>query len=150
MHKPLKSLLLFSVVTLIALAARPLLGGRPQEATPETAPAAASAQAPAAPAVENKNPGKINAEAQAKAKKIYTVDCAMCHGDNGDGQTDVGKSVGLSENWTEAKTLAGKQDQALFDLIRKGKGNMPSEAEGRADNNTVWNLIHYIRTMSKP
>ena len=134
----LKLFLPLSAVILFAFTPTPTMGGQPQEATP--APAATSA----------KNPVKPTADSQAKAKKLYAQDCAMCHGDNGNGQTDIGKSMNLSGDWTDPKTLANKQDDALFDMIRKGKGNMPPEAEGRADNNAVWNLIIYIRNMSKP
>ena len=34
--------------------------------------------------------------------------------------------------------------------IRNGKDKMPPEAAGRANDATVWNLIIYIRNMSKP
>ena len=98
-----------------------------------------------------KNTVKPTPESQAKAKKLYDVDCSMCHGDNGNGQTDLAKSMELSlGDWTDAKTLAGKQDGELFDAIRKGKGKMPAEAEGRADDHMVWNLIIYLRNFSKP
>jgi cytochrome c5 len=139
----LKSFLLLSAVVLVTFAPTLALGGSPQEATPAPAPQ------PAASGI--KNTSKPTPESQAKAKKLYEVDCAMCHGDNGNGQTDLAKSMELTlADWTDPKTLANKQDGELFDAIRAGKGKMPPEAEGRADNNMVWNLILYIRGMSKP
>ena len=76
--------------------------------------------------------------------------CALCHGDNGDGKTDVAKEMGLTlGDWTDPKTLAGKPDQELFNIIRNGKGKMPAEAEGRAKDHEVWNLILYIRGFAK-
>ena len=45
--------------------------------------------------------------------------------------------------------MANELDQALFNAIRNGKGKMPPEAEGRARTTEVWNLIIYIRGMSK-
>ena len=50
---------------------------------------------------------------------------------------------------TDPKTLASKTDQQLFDLIRKGNGQMPPEEEGRAKNDEVKSLIVYLRNMSK-
>ena len=86
----------------------------------------------------------------AKAKAIYQIDCAMCHGDNGNGKTDLGRDMQLAlPDWTKPAELAGKPDQALFSTIRNGKDKMPAEAEGRASDNDVWNLIIYIRAMSK-
>ena len=52
-------------------------------------------------------------------------------------------------DWTDPKTLAGKQDGDLFNSIRNGIGKMPAEAEGRAKNDEVWNLVLYIRGMAK-
>jgi hypothetical protein len=52
-------------------------------------------------------------------------------------------------DWTNPASLSGKLDQSLFNAIRNGKGKMPSEEEGRASDIEVWNLIHYVRGMSK-
>jgi hypothetical protein len=52
-------------------------------------------------------------------------------------------------DWTDPKTLATRSDQQLFDAIRKGKDKMPPEDVGRAKNDEVWNLIIYIRGLSK-
>jgi hypothetical protein len=46
--------------------------------------------------------------------------------------------------------LADMQDWQLFNIIRAGKDKMPPEAEGRASNTEVWNLILYLRSLSKP
>jgi mono/diheme cytochrome c family protein len=138
----LKSFLHFSaaIAILLIFLPTPNLGGMPQEATPAPAPSATG----------GKNPVKATPEAQAKAKKLYAVDCAMCHGDNGNGKTDLAKDMELTlKDWTDPAALANKQDGELFDAIRKGKDKMPPEAEGRASNAEVWNLIHYIRNMSK-
>jgi len=138
MRNPLKSLLFFATVVLLVLAARPLLGGRPQEAAPTPAAEATKAH------------GKLTPEQLAKGKKIYAVDCVLCHGETGDGKTDIAKSMNANPgDWTEGKTLASKQDQDLFNVIRKGKGVMPPEGEGRADDATVWAIIHTIRAMAK-
>jgi cytochrome c5 len=103
-----------------------------------TAPAASHAGVP--------NPVKATADSQAKAKAIYEIDCAMCHGDKGNGQTDLAKSMSLSNvDFTDPKNLEGKADGDLFDIIRNGKDKMPPEAAGRANDDTVWNLIIYIR-----
>ena len=96
-----------------------------------------------------KNPVKATAASQADAKRLFSQDCSMCHGDNGNGQTDLAKGMGLKLlDWSDPKTLAGMDDQALFNAIRNGKDKMPPEAEGRAKNDQVWNLIIYIRKFS--
>jgi mono/diheme cytochrome c family protein len=135
----LKSTLVLFAVILLAFTLAPSLSGTPQEAA---APAPATSAA--------KNPVKPTAESQAKAKKMYEVDCAICHGDNGNGKTDLAKDMQIKlADWTDPSSLAGKSDGDLFNIIRNGKDKMPAEAEGRAKNDEVWNLIIYIRSMSK-
>jgi mono/diheme cytochrome c family protein len=97
------------------------------------------------------NSAKATAAGLERGKKLYAVDCAVCHGDNGNGKTDLATSMNLTlSDWTDPKSLADKPDQELFDAIRKGKGDkMPPEDPGRAKDDDVWNLIHYIRGMSK-
>ena len=129
------------LTALIMFAFSPVPAPRPvaQDATP--APAAASA----------KKPVKPTAESQAKAKKLYAVDCAMCHGDNGNGKTDLASGMQLKlADWTDPNSLSKITDESLFAIIRNGKEKMPPEAEGRAKDDDVWNLIIYIRKMSQP
>ena len=126
----LKNILIFTAALLLILVPAATMGGRPQEST---APKAT---------------GKISAETQAKAKKVYAQDCALCHADNGNGQTDIGKSMNAGD-WTKPDTLGSKSDEALFDLIRKGKGNMPPEADGRADDATLKAIVAHIRSLAK-
>jgi cytochrome c5 len=138
----LKPFLLLSAVILIAFTPTPTMGGRPQEASP--------APAPPPPATAT-NPVKPTAESQAKAKDLYQFDCMLCHAESGNGKSDLGKDMGLTvPDFTDPKTLAGQTDGALFDLIRNGKDKMPPEVAGRANDAMVWNLIIYIRNMSKP
>jgi len=156
----LKSFLLFFAVALLAIACLPLQGRSPQQTAPAPAPAPTPAPAPALtppetvtppPAAVVKNPVKPTAESQAKAKNLYRMDCAMCHGDNGNGKTDIATSMELTiADWSDPKTLAGKEDGELFNIIRNGKDKMPPESSGRATDTEVWNLIIYIRTFSKP
>jgi mono/diheme cytochrome c family protein len=142
-----KPYLLCSAAMLLGFTAASAPGQATQAALPTQTPAAAPVPAGAA---MFKNPVKPTAESQAKAKSLYAIDCAMCHGDNGSGQTDLVKSMELKlGDWSDASTLASKQDNELFSAIRNGKNKMPSEAEGRANDNEIWNLILYIRGFSK-
>lgn len=164
----LKSILLVFAAGLVVAAPLAMAGRAPQQ-QPQT-PAAAEAAAPAQPAAaqatpepqaappagsmptEMKNPVlKPTAESQAKAKQLYAIDCAMCHGDNGNGKTDLATSMAMTlPDLTDSKSLAGHLDGALFNLIRNGKDKMPGEDKARASDTDVWNLVIYVRNMSKP
>ncbi len=93
---------------------------------------------------------KVTADSQAKAKKLYAIDCALCHGATGDGKTDLAKDMQLTLlDWTDDKSLASMQDSELFKTIRNGKNKMPAEDAGRAKDDEVWNLVVYIRSLGK-
>lgn len=151
-------LLLFAgsilVVAIAAGNARQVLA---QAQTPAPAPAVAPAETPApaaAPAQAGnfpRNPVKPTPESQARAKSLYNMDCAVCHGDKGNGKSDLAQSMNLTlADWTDPKSLENHPDGELFGIIRNGKGeHMPPEGEGRAKDDAVWNLIIYIRNFSK-
>jgi len=133
----LKPMLFVSVVALFGISVLATPGSISQDTTP-------------APAAGQKNPVKPTTQSQARAKEMYGFDCAACHGDYGNGKTDLAKDLNLSlDDWSNPATLANKQDQDLFNIIRNGKGKMPPEAEGRAKDEEVWNLIIYIRGLYK-
>ncbi|HLH33339.1 MAG TPA: cytochrome c [Alloacidobacterium sp.] len=95
------------------------------------------------------NPVKPTAESQAHAKKIWGYDCALCHGEKGDGKGDVAADMKLTlKDYTKPDSLKDMTDAQMYDIILKGKGQMPGE-EGRAKPDDVWNLIILIRNMSK-
>jgi len=128
-----KSFALFAVVVLFVVAASSAPALPPQEASQ--------------PAAGGK---KASAESMTKAKKVYEMDCALCHGSTGDGKSDLAKDMSLTMmDWTDPKTLAGQSDQSLIELIRKGKGKMPPEDASRASNDEVKNLVLYIRKFAK-
>jgi cytochrome c5 len=105
--------------------------------------------APSGPATTKANPVKPTAESQAHAKKIWGYDCALCHGEKGDGKGDVADSMKLTlKDYTKPDSLKDMTDGQMYDIILKGKGQMPGE-EGRAKPDDVWNLVIYIRNMSK-
>lgn len=141
----LKSSLLFFATALLAVVCLPMAGGNPQAASPAPALAPAQNAAPA-PVPSGKNPVKPTAESQAKAKALFARDCALCHGDTGDGKNTMSLTI---DDWTNPATLANKPDSDLFATIRNGKNQMPPEDVGRANDNEVWNLIIYIRSLSK-
>jgi mono/diheme cytochrome c family protein len=111
---------------------------------------ALAAPAPGMALQEAKGGAKAVPAASAKGKEIYARDCAMCHGDNGNGQSDLAKDMQLTlKDWTDPKSLADVSDQQLFDMIRKGKDKMPPEDPGRAKDDEIRSIILYIRDFSK-
>ena len=115
--------------------------------TQEPAPAPSAAVPP--DAAKMVNPFKPTPESQAKAKKIYGYDCALCHGANGNGKGDVVGDLKLTlKDYTDPAALKDFSDGELYYIINKGKGQMPPE-EGRAKPEDLWNMVVLVRSFSK-
>ncbi len=93
------------------------------------------------------NPVKPTAESLAQGKKYYGYDCAMCHGQTGNGKGEVDTSEKLPD-FTDPSSLKDKSDGELFCSLRVGKGHMPLERI-RITPNELWNLINYVHSLSK-
>ena len=94
------------------------------------------------------NPVKPTAESHAKGKKFYHMDCAMCHGENGDGKGDLAADMKNVTDFTKPDALKDRTDGELFYITRQGKGEMPPEGD-RAKNEDVWSMVNYIRAFAK-
>lgn len=99
-------------------------------------------------AAQKANPVKPTPELIAKAKKTYAIDCAMCHGENGDGKGDMASDIKNVTDFTKPDAMKNRTDGELFYIIRKGKGDMPPEGD-RAKDDDVWNLVNYVRAFAK-
>ena len=117
-------------------------------AAPQEPPAAPAAPADAA-AKSVVNPVKPTAESQAFAKKMYGYDCAVCHGEKGDGKGELAaEQKPPLKDWTDAAALKDLSDGEMFNVIKTGKGTMPGEGE-RLKPDQVWNMVILVRSYSK-
>jgi mono/diheme cytochrome c family protein len=114
-------------------------------AAPAATPAASSSSAP----VKKENPVKSSPEVLAAAKKVFGYDCAMCHGESGNGKGELVESMSLKmKDWHDSGVLTGLSDGDIYDLIVKGKEKMVGEGDRLAPAK-VWGLVHYVRTFQK-
>lgn len=117
-----------------------------QEQPPAKAPAPEFKIPPEAAA--KPNPIKPSPESLAKGKKMYVIDCEMCHGDKGDAKGDMASDIKNVTDFTNPDSLKDRTDGELFYIIRHGKGNMPPEGD-RAKDDEIWNLVNYVRAFAK-
>lgn len=95
------------------------------------------------------NPVKPTAESLAKGRKMYGIDCAMCHGNHGDGKGDIGGDYKNMPDFTSPDALKNRTDGELFYITRNGKGaDMPPE-DNRAKDDDIWNMVNYVRAFAK-
>ena len=129
---------------LFVLTALLLFARSPQQ--PAAPPAQPTIPAEAAHMV---NPVKPTPDSQARAKKMYGYDCALCHGANGNGKGDVVADLKLTlKDYTDPAALKDLSDGEIFYIIKNGKGQMPPEGD-RAKPEELWNMVILVRSFSK-
>jgi mono/diheme cytochrome c family protein len=95
-----------------------------------------------------KNPIKFTEASVDRGKKVFKTQCALCHGENGDGKGDLAKEMTLSlPDFTKPDALAKRTDGELFTIIGTGKDPMPTQ-KGRMTEPQIWNLVNYLRALS--
>src|SRR5271154_4947916 len=82
--------------------------------TPTAAPSVIPAEA-----ARMVNPVKPTPESQAHVKKMYGYECAMCHGENGNGKGDLVGDMKLSlKDYTDPAALKDLTDGQIFYIIK--------------------------------
>jgi mono/diheme cytochrome c family protein len=120
---------------------------RAQQPSAPAKPAAYSAIP--AEAAKQPNPVKSSPESINRAKKWWGMDCAMCHGKDGDGKGDIAKDMKLQmSDFTDPATLKNRTDGELFYIIKNGDQNMPPEGD-RVKLEENWDLVNYVRSLAK-
>jgi cytochrome c6 len=79
------------------------------------------------------------------AEATFKAKCAMCHGQDGKGETATGKAVKVKDFSSEE--VQKMSDADLTDAISKGKGKMPAYKTLTPDQ--VKDLVGYIRAFGK-
>jgi len=128
---------------LFILPALLLFASAPQQ--PAAPPAQSAIPAEAAQMV---NPVKPTPESQARVKKMYGYDCAMCHGANGNGKGDITDLKTPPKDYTDPASLKDLSDGEIFYIIKNGKGQMPPDG-GRTKPDDIWNMVILVRSFAK-
>jgi mono/diheme cytochrome c family protein len=118
---------------------------------------AGAAQQPAAPTAQSAipaeaahmvNPVKPTPESQARVKKMYGYDCAMCHGASGNGKGDITDLKPPPRDYTDPAALKDLSDGEIFYILKNGKGQMPPDG-GRTKPDDLWNMVILVRSFAK-
>jgi mono/diheme cytochrome c family protein len=140
----------FLMVPALFLIGAPAFFQQPTPATPSTAAPAQTQSAVPAEYMGKVNPVTPTPQSQARAKQIYSWDCAACHGDEGGGKGPVAvEQKFVIPDLRDVSALKQVSDGELFYYIENGKGQMPGDA-ARTKPDEVWNLVIYIRKMANP
>lgn len=79
-----------------------------------------------------------------EAKRLYNINCAICHGENLDAQGPLAGKVGGIANLTVAQYVNQPVGQ-MFHVVTYGKGNMGSYA-AQLDRKQRWMVVQYVKS----
>jgi mono/diheme cytochrome c family protein len=98
------------------------------------------------------NPVPLSPEVLAKGKEQFTIFCAMCHGDKGDGKGFLFTSKRFPAQPTSliGDLVKGKPDGEIFHVITLGtlSGLMGAHGSQISPENR-WKIVHYVRELGK-
>jgi mono/diheme cytochrome c family protein len=98
------------------------------------------------------NPVEYSGEVIADGRAHFADHCAICHGNDGSGDTPIGRGM-----WPKPPDMRLARTQALSDgelfwIIENGVRftGMPAWSTGTTDGETAsWHLVHFIRRLPK-
>ena len=88
----------------------------------------------------------------ADVKENWTANCAKCHGEDGKGETKMGKKMGVKD-FTDAKLQAEMKDDKAFKAVKEGlkdgdKTLMQPMGDKLSDDE-IKALIAHVRSFKK-
>jgi mono/diheme cytochrome c family protein len=96
----------------------------------------------------SQNPVPTSDEAIAEGRVHFADHCASCHGNDGSGQTELGRGLYPKAPDMRLPATQNLSDGELFRIIEHGIRftGMPAWATGSpAGENESWRLVHFIR-----
>ena len=100
-------------------------------------------------AKQARNPVPASAEAIADGLAHFADHCAICHGNDGSGNTEIGKSLSPRVPDMRKAETQNLSDGELFYIIENGVKLTGMPAWGHEDANDNWKLVHFIRHQPK-
>jgi len=147
-------ILLVVVVGMLAAGAASLmhdgLSARAQPSALETALAAVMRKMAMPSAAHNaKNPVTDSPDVLREGRLHFADHCAICHGNDGSGETAMGRGMYPKPPDLRAAQTQDRSDGEIFSIIENGvrMTGMPAFGGSREHGNTddSWKLVHFIR-----
>jgi len=96
-----------------------------------------------------KSPIPLNADASAAGKKLFDRHCAVCHGDDGKGNTDMAESLPKKPADLTRKEMEGLSEGEIFWVVSNGLGKSGMPAFQKKLNDTErWQVVAFARSLS--
>ena len=83
------------------------------------------------------------------AKAVWDKQCKKCHGDDGSGQTTLGKKLNIKD-YTKKESLAEFSDEDLFKMTKDGVEKTKMTGYGsKLSDDEIKALVGYMRSLAK-
>lgn len=92
-----------------------------------------------------KNPVAADARSLATGRKYFAINCAVCHGDAGDGNGTLRQANAMYSFAPSLLTdmTKNRSDGYIWGIIRNGRATMPSY--NRIEEMERWDVVNYVR-----
>jgi mono/diheme cytochrome c family protein len=90
------------------------------------------------------NPTPVSAASLENGRKHYSINCAVCHGDTGQGNGPAVQYGMAGINIVNAR-VQGLPDGYIYGMIRNGRGLMPTY--NRIEELERWDVVNYLRAL---
>jgi mono/diheme cytochrome c family protein len=90
------------------------------------------------------NPTPVSEASLANGRKYYTINCAVCHGDTGQGNGPA-VQYGMAGISIVSALTQGRSDGYIYGIIRNGRGAMPTY--NRIEEMDRWDVVNYVRAL---
>lgn len=94
------------------------------------------------------NPLKNDKEAFRKGRVIFTNECVICHGANGDGVSNVAKNMEQKPKDFTVDGFLNQSDGAIFWKLSEGRGLM-QPFKTMLTEEEIWSVVEYVKFLSK-
>ena len=96
------------------------------------------------------NPVTFSVDVWAESRAHFADHCASCHGNDGSGQTEIGRNLYPKAPDMRLRDTQDLSDGELYWIIENGVRltGMPAWGNGGGNDLDTWKLVHFIRRLN--
>lgn len=93
------------------------------------------------------NPIKADASSISDGKTLWATHCQSCHGKTGKGDGTKAKQLKTEPGDFTTTATQSQSDGSFYYKIAKGRDDMPAFKKKIPENDDLWSLVNFMRTM---
>ncbi len=100
-------------------------------------------------AAKTANPVKSDPASIAAGKTLWVQHCSSCHGKTGAGDGTKAAQLKTQPEDLKVASVQNQSDGVLFFKISEGRDDMPAFKKKIPDQEDLWNLVNFMRSLKK-